>query len=150
MINNIHKSFRINYIHFSINRPRNLQFYSQTSAKMPLVVPGITSNNASSKTDDWLNKLAGKKLGDTSDATVRSGYLLYFEMVTDNLHRPLRSPSYQRRQESFSQDRWSPRTSRQIGMFCDHSTVNETGRLINQRLNVHLAEDGTVSHVDHQ
>ncbi|KAL4868335.1 hypothetical protein BDV12DRAFT_169808 [Aspergillus spectabilis] len=34
---------------------------------MPLVVPGI--NNTSGGKDDWLNKLVGKKIGDSSDAT---------------------------------------------------------------------------------
>ncbi|MCJ1329269.1 hypothetical protein MMC10_005948 [Thelotrema lepadinum] len=36
---------------------------------MPLVVPGIMSNNNSSSgsKEDWLSKLAGKKLGDQHD-----------------------------------------------------------------------------------
>jgi hypothetical protein len=39
---------------------------------MPLVVPGINSQGAGkSKTEEWTNKLVGKKLGDGSDATVR-------------------------------------------------------------------------------
>lgn len=33
---------------------------------MPLVVPGITSNNGD-KSQDWQNQLMGKKLGETSD-----------------------------------------------------------------------------------
>lgn len=33
---------------------------------MPLVVPGLQSKSGS-KTDDWMSKLAGKKIGDTSD-----------------------------------------------------------------------------------
>lgn len=38
---------------------------------MPLIVPGITSNDGkSSKTDDWMNKLVGKKIGEGSDAVV--------------------------------------------------------------------------------
>jgi hypothetical protein len=36
---------------------------------MPLVVPGITSNSKD-KTQDWSNKLMGKKLGDSSDEIV--------------------------------------------------------------------------------
>jgi hypothetical protein len=34
---------------------------------MPLVVPGITSKSGDSKSSDWMNKLMGKKLGDSSD-----------------------------------------------------------------------------------
>jgi hypothetical protein len=34
---------------------------------MPLVVPGITSKHGDSKTSDWVNKLTGKKIGNTSD-----------------------------------------------------------------------------------
>ena len=38
---------------------------------MPLVVPGVTSNDSASKTEEWSNKLVGKKLGDgASDAVV--------------------------------------------------------------------------------
>lgn len=38
---------------------------------MPLVVPGITSSNGSgsNKTNDWMTKLMGKNLGDTSNET---------------------------------------------------------------------------------
>ncbi|MCJ1248370.1 hypothetical protein MMC30_005587 [Trapelia coarctata] len=41
---------------------------------MPLVVPGITPQSGQASTNsqnDWLNKLAGKKLGDKHDETVR-------------------------------------------------------------------------------
>ncbi len=39
---------------------------------MPLVVPGINSGGDNSKTEEWMNKLVGKKLtDDTPDATVR-------------------------------------------------------------------------------
>lgn len=40
---------------------------------MPLVVPGITPQSGQASTSsqgDWLNKLAGKKLGDKHDETV--------------------------------------------------------------------------------
>jgi hypothetical protein len=36
---------------------------------MPLVVPGLMSGS-SNKTDDWQNKLMGKKIGDSSDTIV--------------------------------------------------------------------------------
>ena len=35
---------------------------------MPLVVPGI--NNTGGSKDEWLNKLVGKKISESSDATV--------------------------------------------------------------------------------
>ncbi|TKA28684.1 hypothetical protein B0A50_03011 [Salinomyces thailandicus] len=35
---------------------------------MPLVVPGMQSND-NSKTSDWMNKLTGKKIGDASNET---------------------------------------------------------------------------------
>jgi hypothetical protein len=39
---------------------------------MPLVVPGITSGGDKDMTQEWMNKLAGKKIGEKSDATVCS------------------------------------------------------------------------------
>lgn len=42
-----------------------------TTTKMPLVVPGLQSKDGNSS-DDWLSKLAGKKLGDQHDEMVRS------------------------------------------------------------------------------
>ena len=38
-------------------------------SKMPLVVPGLQSNDGG-KTEEWMNKLVGKKIGDTSNETV--------------------------------------------------------------------------------
>ena len=44
---------------------------SKTILNMPLVVPGINSGGDNSKTEEWMNKLVGKKLTDgPSDATV--------------------------------------------------------------------------------
>lgn len=37
---------------------------------MPLVVPGINSGDSASKTEEWQNKLVGKKLGEGSDEVV--------------------------------------------------------------------------------
>jgi hypothetical protein len=40
---------------------------------MPLVVPGLTSNSGDNdQTNKWMNELVGKKLGDSSNETVRS------------------------------------------------------------------------------
>jgi hypothetical protein len=42
---------------------------------MPLVVPGITPQGGDkSKTEEWSNKLVGKKLGESSDETVCLSY----------------------------------------------------------------------------
>lgn len=46
---------------------------------MPLVVPGINSGGANAKTDEWMNKLVGKKLGEGSDATVSFAQLLEYD-----------------------------------------------------------------------
>jgi hypothetical protein len=40
---------------------------------MPLVVPGLTNNSGENdKTNNWMNQLMGKKIGDTSNETVRA------------------------------------------------------------------------------
>jgi hypothetical protein len=40
---------------------------------MPLVVPGLTNNSGENdKTNNWMNQLMGKKIGDTSNETVSS------------------------------------------------------------------------------
>lgn len=46
-------------------------FSTKQPVNMPLVVPGINSNDGS-KTEEWTNKLVGKKIGESSDATVCS------------------------------------------------------------------------------
>jgi hypothetical protein len=80
---------------------------------MPLVVPGITSSD-SSKTEEWSNKLVGKKIGENSDATAS---LLEYIPIKYLLmgYRPLRELSCRRKPESLSQDRWLPRTLSQTG-----------------------------------
>ncbi|KAE9376696.1 hypothetical protein N431DRAFT_479870 [Stipitochalara longipes BDJ] len=93
---------------------QNKPFHTKLSLKMPLVVPGITSGGDKSKTDEWTQKLVGKKIGENHDATTFA--------KTD-----------------------LPKETRVI----------EPGMMVTKdfkpdRLNVHLADDGTVSHVDHQ
>ncbi|EON97501.1 putative pua rna binding domain-containing protein [Phaeoacremonium minimum UCRPA7] len=80
---------------------------------MPLVVPGITSNNGD-KTEEWTNKLVGKTLSEDSSS-----------------------------ETSFAK-RDLPQETRIIepGMMVTKDFKPE-------RLNVHLKEDGTVSHVQH-
>lgn len=52
----------------SINHTRNVT--TTTPAIMPLVVPGINSNEAKTQGMDWQMKLMGKKIGDKTDETV--------------------------------------------------------------------------------
>ena len=53
----------------SISHKRH--FHPTKSSEMPLVVPGIIPQGGDkSKTEEWTNKLVGKKLGEGSDATV--------------------------------------------------------------------------------
>lgn len=63
----------------NLSSPKTLQinpFHTKSSFKMPLVVPGITSGDSeNAKTNDWMNKLVGKKLGESSDATVSYSHL---------------------------------------------------------------------------
>ncbi|KAK3933628.1 hypothetical protein QBC46DRAFT_401612 [Diplogelasinospora grovesii] len=82
---------------------------------MPLVVPGITSNNSGDKTEEWMSKLAGKKLCDDGPTNETN--------------------------------------------FCKTDLPKETriispGMMVTKdfnpdRLNVHVNDDGTVSHVVH-
>lgn len=49
---------------------------------MPLVVPGLTSNSGSNdQTSKWMNELMGKKIGDSSNETVRFSALLYYRVT---------------------------------------------------------------------
>ncbi|KAK0627290.1 hypothetical protein B0T14DRAFT_512367 [Immersiella caudata] len=80
---------------------------------MPLVVPGITSNSGD-KTEEWTNKLVGKKIAD--------------------------EPS---NETTFCKTELPQQTR-----------VIEPGMMVTKdynpdRLNVHLKDDGTVSHVNH-
>lgn len=45
--------------------------YHPFTASMPLVVPDMSGSNSNDKTQEWMGKLAGKKLGDSHDSTVR-------------------------------------------------------------------------------
>ncbi|KAI1255307.1 hypothetical protein MGN70_003372 [Eutypa lata] len=82
---------------------------------MPLVVPGITSNSSEDpKTQEWTNKLVGKKL--TDDGHTETNFC-----------------------------------KRDLPQQC---RVVQPGQMVTmdfrpERLNVHVKEDGTVSHVHH-
>jgi len=100
---------------------------------MPLVVPGVNSTSGD-KAEEWQNKLVGKKLSDeeTSTETVcchetYSSYL-YKHAANDN--------------EQVFAKRDLPQETRIIepGMMVTKDFKED-------RLNVHLKDDGTVSHV---
>jgi hypothetical protein len=107
---------------------------------MPLVVPGITDNSGD-KTQEWSNKLVGKKV--TDDA--------HSETVS-TVSSPLRHLRGQ-----FSD--WELTKLRQMQNFCkkdlpEQCRVISPGTMVTkdfrpERLNVHVKEDGTVSHVHH-
>lgn len=111
---------------------------------MPLVVPGITGTSGD-KTEEWTNKLVGKKLSEgSSDEVVREpgSSSMALRLLNEIL------PSHQvKRVLIYSQN------------FCkkdlpEECRVIEPGMMVTKdfkpdRLNVHLKEDGTVSHVQH-
>jgi hypothetical protein len=88
------------------------QFHLTKSFKMPLVVPGITPQGGDkSKTEEWTNKLVGKKLGEgSSDATVRhpSGSSTKCPGKNTNVYgsRRLREQSCRRKLVSSSPVKW--------------------------------------------
>ncbi|RYO96856.1 hypothetical protein DL765_011429 [Monosporascus sp. GIB2] len=79
---------------------------------MPLVVPGVTSNSGDDKTQEWMNKLVGKKLSDDDHTE------------TTFCKRDL---------------------PEQCRVIQPRQVVTMDFRP--ERLNVHVKEDGTVSHV---
>lgn len=100
---------------------------------MPLVVPGIMTNNSGDKNEEWTNKLVGKKISDEpSNETVRED-------------------------GDCAVERRGPLIASQT--FCkaelpQQTRVIEPGMMVTKdfvpdRLNVHVKEDGTVSHVHH-
>lgn len=71
----------IRYFKFFCLRPNILpltkSLHTTTTIKMPLVVPGVTSGDAeNSKTQQWMNALMGKQIGQKEDANVGSFYVV--------------------------------------------------------------------------
>ncbi|KAL1860525.1 hypothetical protein Daus18300_009157 [Diaporthe australafricana] len=81
---------------------------------MPLVVPGVT-NQPDNKTEEWTNKLVGKKI--TEDET--SNEISFAKRELPEKHRIITPGAM------VTKDFWP------------------------DRLNVHVKDDGTVSHVTH-
>ncbi|MCJ1436307.1 hypothetical protein MMC27_005685 [Xylographa pallens] len=102
---------------------------------MPLVVPGINSSlTGDNQQSTWLSKLAGKKLGDKHDETVSQAPSSIYGLSMQN-------PLVNNTQSFARQD--LPKQHR----------VLEPGSMATQdfnedRMNIHLGEDGTVKHVD--
>jgi hypothetical protein len=68
---------------------------------------------------------------------------------TDDVSRRSRRQIFQRKLELFNLDRWLLRTSTLIGEYYAvdvRKDADDYGR----RLNVHVDDQGTVTHVDHQ
>lgn len=116
--------------HFQSHPRRNFQvtlsiskfkhFSSNPYSKMPLVDP-VTNSAAGGedKTQVWMSKLAGKKIGDSSDETVRWSFYTQ-TIVTSSTNIPLidrhsQSKTFPKSTESLSLVRWLPRTSRRTG-----------------------------------
>ncbi|MCJ1484368.1 hypothetical protein MMC06_004538 [Schaereria dolodes] len=95
---------------------------------MPLVVPGINSGGDDQKSQ-WMNKLMGKKIGDTTDSTVQPPHQ---STVINTLTKT---------QNFAKQD--LPKESRVL----EHGSM-ATQDFNKDRMNIHLSEDGTVKHVD--
>lgn len=63
---------------------------------MPLVVPGITSESGD-KTEEWTNKLVGKKIHDGEDSNETVSFALCFRV-----HWATHMPTYETDQIAFS------------------------------------------------
>lgn len=110
---------------------------------MPLVVPGVTTQQSGDKTEEWMNKLVGKKLSeeDASNETV-SQYLVKTDNPCNGAQETsgeltraplfvssLRSVSFPSPTESSSLARWSPRTSILTGSTSMCKTMEQSRML---------------------
>ena len=72
---------------------------------MPLVVPGVTADNlGSDKTQEWMNKLAGKVLcdGPSTETVSLFGSTFVDEADCPDFRRPFAKPTFLSRHESSS------------------------------------------------
>ena len=79
-------------------------FHTKAILKMPLVVPGINSGDKeNSKTEEWTQKLVGKKIGESNDSTVSFWMSLrIFKILI--LYRPSQRQTSPRRLASLNQE----------------------------------------------
>jgi len=103
---------------------------------MPLVVPGVTTNS-SDKTEEWTNKLVGKKISEEPSSST----------VSDEL--PVAYCCYLKRTRKLTPHQTFCKTE-----LPQPTRIIEPGMMVTKdfqpdRLNVHVKEDGTVSHVNH-
>lgn len=75
---------------------------------MPLVVPGVMTNNSGDKTEEWMNKLVGKRLADEpSNETVCQSRVPILSISPANAYcRPFARPICHSRPASSSLARW--------------------------------------------
>ncbi|KAK4959358.1 hypothetical protein LTR10_004162 [Elasticomyces elasticus] len=97
---------------------------------MPLI-PGLTNTGGDDKTTSWVNKLTGKKIGDSSNETVRFLRCIVTIGVANAC------------QQTFAKTEL-PKEHRIIKEG-DMSTMDHKP----DRLNIHTADDGTVTKVTH-
>lgn len=104
---------------------------------MPLVVPGVT-NQSGDKTEEWMNKLAGKQLhdGDETNETV--------SLPRDQAMLELQDQDGLTALLQLFAKKELPEKHRVI-----QPGQMVTKDFVEDRLNVHVKEDGTVSHVTH-
>lgn len=91
---------------------------------MPLVVPGLMSKDGGDKTNDWMNKLMGKKIGDSSNEVVSP---------RPNLPPPYAlDPSPQRRQgENRRRKELTPSTDLRKERSTRRTSCNQEWRNVN-------------------
>ncbi|CAK4032064.1 Hypothetical predicted protein [Lecanosticta acicola] len=97
---------------------------------MPLVVPGLQSNDGD-KTSGWMDKLMGKKLGDSHNETVKCFHPRVFVQALKIRQTFAKTDLPQQHRVLKGDDQM---------MTMDHNP---------DRLNIHTSEDGTVNKVTH-
>jgi hypothetical protein len=146
-LKNIKSFVSFKYIHKPIHTQYKT-FNTKQNFNMPLVDP-VTNSAGGDKTTEWQNKLVGKKIGESSDAVVWLSPSQRLNYVANASRRPLQRQNYRRRPESSLQAWWLPRTSERTGMPPGMDSTKFRELTLLPRLNVHVGDDGTVTHVNH-
>ncbi|PQE11108.1 hypothetical protein CJF31_00011492 [Rutstroemia sp. NJR-2017a BVV2] len=114
-------------------KPYIKSFSTTPNHKMPLVDPvtnsaGGNADKTQSMTMEWMNKLAGKTIGDQSNETT------FAKKDLPEKHRII--------EPGMMVTKDFDENSKKMMVMGANMVV--------RRLNIHVKEDGTVSHVDHQ
>ena len=112
---------------------------------MPLVVPGLTTKTSATgnpQAAEWTNKLVGKKLSEDGHSETVSSRLFNGPVQRDLDSSDHRDSANFKFQNFCKKD------------LPEKTRVIEPGMMVTKdfhpdRLNIHLKEDGTVSHVQH-